>query len=378
MLENNDDKKNIINSENESISDNTNNTVEIKIPKKRGRKPRIKTKEELEEIKIPKKRGRKPKIKIENEENINKFVLPSKRGRKPKEKSYNLSSNNLVSNIDNLFILHLPLSYEKIKSLLVDEPYSYNPNLELPNAFDPYTINENILDVESNNEDNNLCTYKNCDSKSLENDNINTKLLNDNNDNIDDNFSTNMLMKFSEYSKKYKNLPDDTTNKCYWCLHGFDNKVFGLPLKITDDNFEMYGCFCSPQCAVAFNFNELDDEYIWERYSYINYLYNNDTNEKIYPAPSRLVLTIFGGELSIEQFRNITEKKYNGNILLPPLISIIPQLEVYKSNFDSNNQNLMTFNNGKIDKLNTLKLKRDKPLINKQNNLETTLKLVYI
>ena len=70
-----------------------------------------------------------------------------------------------------------------------------------------------------------------------------------------------------------------------------------------------------------------------------------------YPAPSRLVLTIFGGELSIEQFRNITEKKYNGNILLPPLISIIPQLEVYKSNFSGNNDNSMTFNN-KIDKFN--------------------------
>ena len=68
MLENDDDKKNI-NIENESISDNANNNVEVKIPKKRGRKPRIKTKEELEEIKIPKKRGRKPKIKVENEEN---------------------------------------------------------------------------------------------------------------------------------------------------------------------------------------------------------------------------------------------------------------------------------------------------------------------
>jgi len=381
MLKNADDDINDginIEKNNTSINEsNTTDTGEIKIPKKRGRKARIKTQEELEQIKIPKKRGRKPKIKIENEENVNKFVLPSKRGRKPKEKSYNLSSNNLVNNIDNLFILHLPLPYDKVKSLLIDEPYSYNPNLDLPIAFDPYTINENLLDSESINEDNNLYSFKNSDNNLIETDNINTKLLNENNDNIDDNFSTNMLMKFSEYSKKYKNLPDETTNKCYWCLHGFENKVYGLPLKISDDKFEMYGCFCSPQCVVAFNFNDLDDEFVWERYSYINYLYNNDITEKIYPAPSRLVLTIFGGELSIEQFRNITEKKYNGNILLPPLISIIPQLEVYKSNFSGNNVNSMTFNN-KIDKFNTLKLKRDKPLINKKNNLETTLKLVYI
>jgi len=352
-----------------NISDNQNyennkvieNSNKVKIPKKRGRKPRIRTKEELEAQKIPKKRGRKPKIKIDTEENINKFILPSKRGRKPKEKTYSLSNK---SSLDNLYILHLPISYEKVKYYFNDEPFLYNPNLELPNAFDPYRINENLLtENDILEEDNNLCRFKNDNTSG--NENINTKLLDDNNDNIDDNFSAKMLLKFSEYSKKYNSLPDDTTNKCYWCLHNFNNKVFGLPLKIVENKFEMYGCFCSPECVTSFNFEELKDEFVWERYSYINYLYN-DSDIKIYPAPSRFVLNIFGGELTIEQFRNITEKKYNGNILLPPLISIIPQLEIYK------------INDNTIKNFNTLKLKRDKPLTDKKNNLEESLKLVYI
>ena len=58
----------------------------------------------------------------------------------------------------------------------------------------------------------------------------------------------------------------------------------------------MYGNFCCPECAAAFNFNELDDEYVWERYSLLNYVYNNSKNllddyslldglSTIYPVP---------------------------------------------------------------------------------------------
>ena len=75
-----------------------------------------------------------------------------------------------------------------------------------------------------------------------------------------------MFIKFSEYTKKYKNLPPDETLviNVIGVFYGFDNKVFGLPLKIVDDNFEMYGCFCSPECVAAFNFNELNDEFMYE------------------------------------------------------------------------------------------------------------------
>ena len=52
---------------------------EVKVPKKRGRKP----KPPSTEVKVLKKRGRKPKQKT-SKDLINK--IPKKRGRKPKHK----------------------------------------------------------------------------------------------------------------------------------------------------------------------------------------------------------------------------------------------------------------------------------------------------
>ena len=57
---------NEVNSKNSNNSEKSdaNITLDIKKPKKRGRKPEVKTQEELLEIpKVPKKRGRKPKKK---------------------------------------------------------------------------------------------------------------------------------------------------------------------------------------------------------------------------------------------------------------------------------------------------------------------------
>jgi len=352
------------------------NNNEIK--KKRGRKPKN-YKESEEELKkkndelnkTPKKRGRKPKIKT-NDENSNKFNLPSKRGRKPKEKNYGIYNNYDNNSNNNMFILHLPISYNKIKHLLGNEPYLYDPNISIPVAYDPYLTNENSL----NNNENiyNQHIIKNESNKTEEN----KEIIIDNSQQeniINSNYSTNMLVQFSEYSKKYNLMPDETNCKCFWCLHNFINKVYSLPIKYNNNKFEMFGNFCSPQCVVAYNFN-MNDENSYERYSYINYIYNN--GYKIYSAPSRESLNCFGGPLSIEQFRLIVDNNYDTNILLPPLISIIPQLEVYKNNINNNEKEFIPLNNERIEKYKELKLKRTKPIIEHKNTLDHSLKLIYI
>lgn len=352
------------------------NNNEIK--KKRGRKPKN-YKESEEELKkkndelnkTPKKRGRKPKIKT-NDENSNKFNLPSKRGRKPKEKNYGIYNNYDNNSNNNMFILHLPISYNKIKHLLGNEPYLYDPNISIPVAYDPYLTNENSL----NNNENiyNQHIIKNESNKTEEN----KEIIIDNSQQeniINSNYSTNMLVQFSEYSKKYNLMPDETNCKCFWCLHNFINKVYSLPIKYNNNKFEMFGNFCSPQCVVSYNFN-MNDENSYERYSYINYIYNN--GYKIYSAPSRESLNCFGGPLSIEQFRLIVDNNYDTNILLPPLISIIPQLEVYKNNINNNEKEFIPLNNERIEKYKELKLKRTKPIIEHKNTLDHSLKLIYI
>lgn len=325
----------------------TNAPEEVK--KKRGRKPKPKNENEDITPKIPKKRGRKPKLKIITEEEKNKFVLPSKRGRKPKDKTVVLDKELNLNNISNV-ILHLPLSLEKINEL--DEELSFKfekKNIE-PNPYDPNeTVDYNVDKTK------NKCIYEKFES--LEN-NISNIENNINSINIDYNTS------YSDNHLK-KNI------KCNWCIHECEENIINLPYNLCNDTFNMYGNFCCPECACAFNFNELNDECVWERYALLNYIYNND-NEKFNIAPSRLTLDIFGGPLSIKDFREIIKLNKNINTILPPLYILKPQIDIVK-----NEDIYIPLNINRVNKYTQdLKLKRStsKPSL---NTLDTCMNLKY-
>ena len=273
--------------------------------KKRGRKPKPKI--ENEEPKIPKKRGRKPKLKLISEEEKNKFVLPSKRGRKPKDKTIVLNKDLNLDNISNV-ILHLPISLDKLEELDEELSFKYEKKNILPNPFDPTISNDYNVDKKDNN-----CIYKIIDNKN--------KILEEEIEN-----SINSI----NYNSNLYTDTNYTNIKCNWCLHNCDNEVIHLPYNISNGVFNMYGNFCCPECATAFNFNELNDDLIWERYALLNYVYNKN-NSKYNIAPSRLILDIFGGPLSIKEFREIINTNKNINTVLPPLYIIKPQIEIIKN-----------------------------------------------
>ena len=183
-----------------------------------------------------------------------------------------------------------------------------------------------------------------------------------------------MNINYYNYVKTYSNIQKSYI-KCNWCLYNCEkNNIFKLPYEINNDIIKYYGYFCCPECAVAFNFNELDDEYIWERYSLLNYLYNND-NIKLNIAPSRLLLDIFGGPLCIDEFKNIIITKKRVNIIFPPHFIICPQIEVQKN---KDNNLFVPLNINRVNKyVHDLKLERDKP-INNNNTLEHCMNLKCI
>ena len=101
--------------QNEKI-DVTENQEPVVVKKKRGRKPKKKTEEELNAVKVPKKRGRKPK------------------GGKIIEKKKSLiEDEEILPNI----ILHLKCKNDN--SVNISE-FSYNPNLDVPES---YSMNSN-------------------------------------------------------------------------------------------------------------------------------------------------------------------------------------------------------------------------------------------
>ena len=360
----------------------------IKEKKKRGRKPKPKT--DIEEVKIPKKRGRKPKIKIITAEEKNKFVLPSKRGRKPKDKNNIFNKNLNLDNISNL-ILHLPIPLDiinKIDNNNNDILYNYNPDIINPYPYDPSIINNeskinNLQDVDSdmnciytilddniNNNEDNINDNVNINENNV---NINNNINNNINDNININ-EDNVNDEYYNYIKTYSKIQINNI-KCNWCLHNCDdNNIYKLPYNIINDKFNLYGNFCCPECAAAFNFNELNDEYLWERYALLNYLYNN-TNTKLNIAPSRLVLNIFGGPLNITEYKKIINSKRHVNIIMPPHYIICPQVEISQN---KNNNIFIPLNINRINKYSTdLKLKRNKPISN-NNTLYNCMNLKCI
>jgi hypothetical protein len=97
-------------------------------------------------------------------------------------------------------------------------------------------------------------------------------------------------------------------------------------------------------------------------------MYNQSGHVK--PAPSRYSLDVFGGNMTIEEFRRnqtidtvekkeIVSKPYKDNVI--PFVSNTKKMDEIK-NANSNN--------------NALKLKRNKPLKRNHNNLESALGLI--
>ena len=125
---------------------------------------------------------------------------------------------------------------------------------------------------------------------------------------------------------------------CYWCCHPIDHMIFGMPYNYDsiNDTYLIYGSFCSLQCSNAYNFSiHCGSDKVWEINSWIQILGKRYGYENpIRPAPSRFLLKMFNGNLSIENFRKAhltNDKTYLLNI--PPMISISTGSECINTSF---------------------------------------------
>ncbi len=129
-----------------------------------------------------------------------------------------------------------------------------------------------------------------------------------------------------------------TPQKCFWCCHDIGHEVFGMPIRYDalNKNFAMYGTFCSLECSSAFNFSQhLGSDRAWEIHSWIQMLGKRfGYKEPIRPAPSRYLLKLFNGPLTIEEFRKVHKTQSRTMVLnIPPLISVPSQLEMINTSF---------------------------------------------
>lgn len=308
----------------------------IKIKKKRGRK----SKKELEELK-----------KQENQNVIQK--VPKKRGRKPKGGKIvevKLQNNEKQENKENI-ILHLKCRSSDLESDSFLSELSYKPNVEKIKA---YNSCENSISANK---------YFNIEVSTFNKPEPN----NQNKMKKDDFKEANCEIDMKEIWSKIKELQyklhtnniSDKKSDCFWCTCEFENPPIYIPKNEINNSYEVYGCFCSPECATAYLCDEnIDSSIKWERYSLLNNIYKSIYNysKNIKPAPSPYyLLDKYYGNLTIGEYRKLFR---HDNILLvvdKPLTRVLPEV------FEDNNE----YPNKKENNNKKYKLSRDKPTINK-------------
>lgn len=120
---------------------------------------------------------------------------------------------------------------------------------------------------------------------------------------------------------------EKTDIACWWCAHHFNTIPCFIPDKYVDGVFYVFGCFCTYNCVLAYNMYMMNDHKLSTRISLIKQLYSkvfpNSQESDISVAPPKELLKMFGGTLSIEEYRGksrLCKKEFKMNI--PTIIPI--------------------------------------------------------
>lgn len=114
-------------------------------------------------------------------------------------------------------------------------------------------------------------------------------------------FDLSLMKSTKEVSNSKSNIA------CWWCCHTFKNCCINMPTNLKRDVYSVHGVFCSYSCC--YSYMKSIPEYCKNIYL-LNYLFKDNTGKKgsildhLNPAPPRETLELFGGPLSIDEFRD--------------------------------------------------------------------------
>lgn len=350
-------------------------------------------------------------VSVSQEEDDISKLMPKKRGRRPKDKSYTIISNykNAPVEIENdNIILHLPVD-EKIN----DENYNdiiintdgimrYDPVLNEPIPYEPFNqMQSDYANILEKNQD--KIEIEELENKTNDGINEESYIKNDEvyvrsigfeeiNKNYFNVLKKVKILKMMQTDESKKEWEPSTEHACFYCTEQFQTMPIGIPIRYIRGKFYCRDNFCSFNCAAAYIFSGFDTRYHfkkWEYYSLlcllakqINELIDsengNNNNKIIYVklAEDRNLLKKFGGPMTIEEFRKqfyFLDKKYS--LLYPPVSCMYPQTEVAHYVSIHRQKAMLLNNENRFQELNDLRLKRDKPLLQKKNTLEEYMSL---
>ncbi len=304
--------------------------------KKKGRPKKEKNDEEQLE---KKKRGRKKK---EDNETVIEIKQKKKRGRKATLKYYNSDIRKKIQMTtthmnNNNTIIHLDLEDDEEENefniecldenIIQDTEKIKNDIQNIENEEDLSVLYEKMLVLREKEENLIGIVENNIEEEEKEEDKCEERNYN--------------------FFQMYKKLLSDnwvhqTDYKCWWCCHSFDTVPLGKPYSWdkNHDKFRVRGIFCSFECMKAYHDENgrMEEKYLMNSMYYK--LTGNDFKE-LKSAPSKYLLKMFGGQLTIDEFRNTNNKIFK-MIEYPMIITRDFVEEVDINNMKSINKKLFT------------------------------------
>lgn len=300
---------------------------------------------------------------------------------------------NLQPEIKRPLIVHLPIQSKEVS--FNDVPVIYDPNP--PQAPEPYVSFDPFSDIAEQLPD--LSNPIISDEPRLNNDNkpininnssatvpttVNANTAANANTNTSDtidfyNIKDTLLVQYKD-SSEMKSIPSKSDSACFWCCHSFNNRPVVLPLRDQGKYLQVFGNFCCPECATAYLFDMRQDSHTrWEQLALLYRLYSEACGGKIHPAPSRNILKLFGGSLSIVDYRNLIRSyKVRVDVHLPPMVSLLATMDTKPIDFydASLTKNVSETVKERLQKAEeVLRLKRTKPLKAWESTLDACINL---
>ena len=300
-------------------------------------------------------------------EEDNQVVKPGakKRGRKPKGGKIIVQTTPITAQKETRqnVILHLKCS---IKDLELNGDYNsnlINPNIESYNFS--YAKNELQYELINNQNANttnidSLISEEKSDEEQSEPETCDKKEI-------------WRKLKGLEQSLHLNNI-SDKKSACFWCSYDFDNPPIHIPKHHIKDSYSVYGCFCTPECAVAHLMEEnIDSSTKFERYSLMNHVYSKiyEYKKNIKPAPNpHYMLERFYGPLSIQEYRALLKTERLFLIVDKPMTRILPEFHEDNDDFIIHNK-IIPSNNYQIKKNNNKKPQTKTNIVNEKFGIIT-------
>jgi len=278
----------------------------------------------------PKKRGRRKKV-VSEEDGVKKKEEPAKRSKKSGKIVNALALTEMIQSKNINIILHLKCSMKQIEDYFQTVQWQNDHLTYLPSvptdilAYDEkqsgfsLIVEEDVTKPAYKEVDNNVFICPNC--------NLSGKKTKINEIHTDDEINS----KLKELKLQFHKNEVDKKSACFWCTYPFDNDTCYILKHGSMGDIQGHGSFCSPECSVAYLYNNLnwDDSMKMESYQLINHYYGKPNNYKdnIKPAASPFYfLDKYFGNMDIQEYRKLSRSNHMLLTVDKPVTRVLPEL----------------------------------------------------